>query len=160
MEILKQWILVLLCTGFICSAVGRLNKSPGLKLVCSLAMLAALLWPIGRLKGMDFALPSLDEYKAAVNARSEEYMQEVSEQNVAIISERAAEYISEQAALMGIECEAEVTCGQNENGEFLPLGAVINSPQEENAELLQLISKDLGIKKEALDWKVNTNAQN
>ena len=151
---------MLLCTGFICSAVERINKAPGLKLVCSLAMLIALLWPIGRLKGMDFALPLLDEYKAAVQAKSDEYMEEVSKENIAIISAQTAEYISEQAALMGIECEAEVTCGQNENGEFVPVGAVITSNQVENADLLQLLSGDLGIKKEALDWKVNTNAQN
>ncbi len=160
MDVLKQWIMALLCTGFICSAVRSLKDSPGLKLVCSLAMLIALIWPIGRIKGLDFALPSLSEHKAAVSDKSEEYMEEVYKESAAIISSKAEEYISEQAALMGIECEAEVECKLDDGGVCLPAYAVITSESEENEALIQLIDTQLGIKKEALDWKVKTNAQN
>jgi len=159
MDTLKQWVMVLLCTGFICSAVSKVKEAPGLKLVCSLTMVLCMLWPVGRLRGLSFALPDLGEYEKQIEERGDEYMQQVFKDSDALISESAGEYISEQAALMGIECEAEVQCKRVEGGLSVPCSAVIYSAQKENAALMEKIETDLGIKKEALCWKEKTYAQ-
>lgn len=150
---LRDWIISVLCAGFIVSAVKALageGEHRALDLCCGLLCAFALLFPFvsGRTAGRGLRLE--DRRREAESAVSEKTEREKTV-FADIIEARCAEYIIERAGELGISCKAEVTCEERE-GVPVPVRAAVIAACPENGEVTGLIERELNIPKEEQEW--------
>lgn len=150
MTALRQWLLGVACTALVLAAAEGLAPKGSVKKVCRLAGgLALLLAAVGPLLRLDSGLiaRAAEEYWAA-SQRCEEGLAEKSNLLYqTIIEDNTAAYIVDKAEELGILCQAEVTCSNDENGVPCPWEVTARGvwTKERQAALSRLLEDDLGI---------------
>lgn len=150
MGAVRGWLLAVIAVSLICALADALMpQGPARrvgKLACALALLCAVLSPLGEL---DPAAGErwLAEYFASLDGRRLELEETVGGQMKVIIEQRCAAYIVDKAAQQGLTCSARVECRASEEGVYLPERAEVSGAlgEEDRARLLRLIAQDLGI---------------
>lgn len=90
-----------------------------------------------------------EEWDRLIGQQTEAYTAENQQKMEAIIQKETAAYISEKAAALGLSCNPEVTCRQQDGVPF-PTEVTLDIPK--NAALSKIIAADLDIGEEAQHW--------
>ena len=150
MTALRQWLLGVACTALVLAAAEGLAPKGSVKKVCRLAGgLALLLAAVGPLLRLDSGLiaRAAEEYWAASQSCEEGLAEKSNLLYQTIIEDNTAAYIVDKAEELGILCQAEVTCSNDENGVPCPWEVTARgdwSPEQRDA-LSRLLEDDLGI---------------
>lgn len=158
MEALGKWLLSVSAAALLVSVVQTLIPEGGMRRVASftggLLLLAVLLRPV---LGADFSGLSagLDRWTEQVEQRQWELESAQTDALAAGIAERAATYISDKGAALGLTVTAAVETRAGDNGIPVPYSAVIQGPWSE--ALSASIAADLGIPAERQTWKEQDN---
>ena len=150
MTALRQWLLGVACTALVLAAAEGLAPKGSVKKVCRLAGgLALLLAAVGPLLQLDSGLiaQAAEEYRAATQSCEESLTEKSNLLYQTIIEDNTAAYIVDKAEELGILCQAEVTCSNDENGVPCPWEVTARGiwRSEERAALSRLLEDDLGI---------------
>lgn len=150
MTALRQWLLGVACTALILAAAEGLAPDGGVKKVCRLAgSLALLLAAVGPLLQLDEGViaRAAGEYRSAARSYEERLTEKNNLLYQTIIEDTAAAYIVDKAEELGILCQAEVTCSNDENGVPCPWEVTARGvwTEERQAALSRLLEDDLGI---------------
>ena len=124
MTALRQWLLGVACTALVLAAAG-----PLLQVDSGLIARAA------------------EEYRAASRSCETELAEKNNLLYQTIIEDRTAAYIVDKAEELGILCQAEVTCSNDENGVPCPWEVTARGvwTEEKRAAVGRLLEDDLGI---------------
>lgn len=150
MMALRQWLLGVACTALILAAAEGLAPEGGVKKVCrlagGLALLLAAAGPLLQLDGGAIARAA-GEYRAAAHSYEERLTEKNNLLYQTIIEDTAAAYIVDKAEELGILCQAEVTCSNDENGVPCPWEVTAWGvwTEEGRAVLGRLLEDDLGV---------------
>ncbi len=151
MEAVRQWLLSVTAAALVLALVEALAPEGGAKRVCRLAGgLALVLAAAGPVAGL------LDGGAAgqAVQSWREEagrYERELEEGRdlfyLTIIEEETAAYIVDKTKEFGLDCEAEVTYGYDEDGVPCPWEVTARGAwtQEQRERLERLLEEELGV---------------
>lgn len=150
MTALRQWLLGVACTALVLAAAEGLAPNGSVKKVCRLAGgLALLLAAVGPLLRLDSGLiaRAAEEYRAASQSYEEGLAEKSNLLYQTIIEDNTAAYIVDKAEELGILCQAEVTCSNDENGVPCPWEVTARGvwTEEKRAALSRLLEDDLGI---------------
>ena len=154
MEALGKWLLSVSAAALLVSVVQTLIPEGGMRRVASftggLLLLAVLLRPV---LGADFSGLSagLDRWTEQVEQRQSELESAQTDALAAGIAERAATYISDKGAALGLTVTAAVETETGPEGVPVPYSAVVTGPR--SAELEAYIADELGIPPERQTWK-------
>ena len=159
MDGLRTWLLSLMFAAVLCAIARALMPAGPVKraggLIGGLVMLSAVLAPAVQLS------PAAAEAWAAQWSdgraqREEELRQGVNEEMKRIIEQEFAAYIVDKAAEWGLTCTARVTCGETEDGLYLPVRTEVTGPltQGDRARLTRLIREELGVPEEEQAYHV------
>lgn len=146
----RGWLLAVINLSLLCAAAEALMPPGGArrvgKLVCGLALLAAVLSPLAGLD-LNGSQRWLEDYLTALDGRTAELEETVNGQMKGIIEEEYAAYIVDKAAQLGLTCGLRVECARSEEGLYLPVRAEVSGVlgESERARLVQIIGEDLGI---------------
>ena len=149
--LMREWLLGLACAAMAAALAQALAPEGGAKRVCRLAgalvLLLAAVSPVLRLDEAELADLAGDWQHSA-----QAYTQALEEENdllyKTIIEERAAAYIVDKAAQLGVSCQAQVTCRvQGEQAAPLPWRATVTGrfTQPQREQLAQVLEQELGI---------------
>lgn len=150
MTALRQWLLGVACTALVLAAAEGLAPKGSVKKVCRLAGgLALLLAVVGPLLRLDSGLAArvAEEYRAASQSCEESLEEKSNLLYQTIIEDKTAAYIVDKAEELGIHCQAEVTCSNDENGVPCPWEVTARGdwrPEQRDA-LSRLLEDDLGV---------------
>ena len=153
MDGLRTWLLSLMFAAVLCAMARALMPAGPVKragnLICGLVMLTAVLAPAARLSP-GAAEAWMDQLSAGQTQREEELRQSLNEGMKRIIEQEFAAYIVDKAAEWGLTCTARVTCGETEDGLYLPVRTEVTGPltQGDRARLTRLIREELGVPEE------------
>lgn len=150
MTALRQWLLGVACTALVLAAAEGLAPKGSVKKVCRLAGgLALVLAAAGPLLQVDSGLiaRAAEEYRAASRSCETELAEKNNLLYQTIIEDRTAAYIVDKAEELGILCQAEVTCSNDENGVPCPWEAAARGEwtPERRAWLERLLEEELGV---------------
>lgn len=150
MELMRQWLLGVICTALILAVSDCMAPEGSVKRVCrlagGLALLVAAVSPLLRIDESGFHR-AITEYQTTV----QNYEKELEEKNVllyqTIIEERTAAYIVDKAEEFGISCQAEVSFAYDEDGTPYPweVTAWGTWTEDQRNRLSRLVEDDLGI---------------
>ena len=152
---IRGWIFSLTGTALICAAARRLTPEcrvkPVLRLVCAVAMAAALFSPLLRGVPADYPL-ELARYRAQAAALTEEGTALRRELDRGIIEREMEAYIMDKASALGAPLQgASVALRWSTEGVWLPESAELTGPY--SAALARLIEAELGIPLSAQNWR-------
>lgn len=154
---MRGWILGLAGTALLtCGAMaltpeGRAKRV--VRLVCGFAMVLALLAPLGR-----FDPGRLAGELAALRSRAREQTGALEEADrdisKTLIREECEAYIMDKATALGL-APREVTVSLRWSGEgyWFPTGAVIDCPGGRSEALTRVLSADLGLTEDQVEWR-------
>lgn len=148
-----SWLLSITGASVLCAlADGLMPAGPVRRvgrLVCGLMLLAVILAPLAQLD-LEGGQRWLEEYHLGLEDRTQELERQVDEQMKTIIEQEYAAYIVDKAAEWGLTCTARVTCGETEDGLYLPVRTEVTGPltQGDRARLTRLIREELGVPEE------------
>ena len=150
MTALRQWLLGVACTALVLAAAEGLAPKGSVKKVCRLAGgLALVLAAAGPLLQIDSGLiaRAAEEYRAASRSCETELAEKNNLLYQTIIEDRTAAYIVDKAEELGILCQAEVTCSNDENGVPCPWEVAARGQwtPEQRARLERLLEEELGV---------------
>lgn len=150
MTALRQWLLGVACTALVLAAAEGLAPKGSVKKVCRLAGgLALLLAAVGPLLQLDSGLiaQAAEEYRAASQSCEAGLAEKSNLLYQTIIEDNTAAYIVDKAEELGILCQAEVTCSNDENGVPCPWEVTARGvwTEERQAALSRLLEDDLGV---------------
>ena len=150
MQFLRDWLLGVTGAALALAVLKTLVPRGSVSKVCALAgglaVLFAALQPIVSLDG-----DALAEAAAAYQTQREEFEETLQENQDAVlgrvIESRAAAYVADKAAEMGISCQAEVTVSDDENGVPVPwaVSAWADWAPGQQEALGEMLERDLGI---------------
>lgn len=158
MEAVRAWLTSVVLVSVLLSAAqslippGTVRKAAGF--TGGLILLLVLLRPV---LGADFSGLSagLDRWTEQVEQRQSELESAQTDALAAGIAERAATYISDKGAALGLTVTAAVETRAGDDGIPVPYAAVIEGPWSE--ALSASIAADLGIPAERQTWKEQDN---
>ena len=150
MGAVRGWLMAVISVSLLCAIAGALMPQGAVRrvgrLVCGLVLLAAILCPLA---GLDVEAGQrwLDGYLSGIDWEEARLREEINSQMKPIIEQEYAAYIVDKAAQLGLDCSAQVECRESEEGLYLPGRAEVrgNLSEEDRAQLLRMISEDLGI---------------
>ena len=160
---LRVWLLGVIGVAVL-TALADSVMPPGAvkrvgKLVCGLALLAALLSP---LPGFELSSGTqwIEKYMLLLETDRALLDEQRERQMKAVMEEEFAAYISDKAAQMGVECHVTVTCRAAGDGVFLPERAEITGPLTASvqAELGRLLVEELEIPEENQSYTTEEGA--
>ena len=155
MEWVRQWLMAVTCGALLAALADGLMPQGAVRqvgrTVCALMLLCVVLRPVLRVR-----IPPADQLLSGVEeevARSKTQLQQDSGDMLKRLIEReSAAYISDKAAALGAQCEAQVECVPGEDDLWLPyrasIGGTINA--EQRRQLTGQIERELGIPPERL----------
>ncbi len=152
MELLRGWMLGIIGVAILASFAQSLMPEGGVKqvgkLVCGLALAAAILRPLGD-PAESLWFPDMDE--DALNVRAQQLRTQRNDYMRGVIEEELAAYSMDKAAQLGIDCRVQVTCALGEEGIVLPEQVLIYGiSAEEGLPLASALQQDLGLKTEQI----------
>lgn len=154
MEALRQYIISVVAAALICGIItGLFPKGAArevMKLVCGLFLAYTVLRPmagaeLGHLEDLPFSFSSQGEAAAALGTQMAE------ESLAQFIKEETQAYILDKASKLGLTLEADVTLDE----ENIPVAVTLRgqvSPYD-RSRLERMLTQDLAIAKENLQWK-------
>ena len=154
---IRNWIFSLTGTALVCAAAQRLTPEGRVKavlrLVCAVAMAAALFSPL--LSGALETYPlELARYRAQAAALTEEGSAMRRDLDRGIIEREMEAYILDKAHALGAEITgAAVALRWSTQGVWLPESAHLTGPY--HAGLSRVIEAELGIPRSAQVWRTN-----
>ena len=149
MSLLKTWLFGVIAAAMALSILYALVPKGALltiaKCTGGLIMLLVVVRPL------DPAALHIryEEWDRLIGQQTEAYTAENQQKMEAIIQKETAAYISEKAAALGLSCNPEVTCRQQDGVPF-PAEVTLDIPK--NAALSKIIAADLDIGEEAQHW--------
>lgn len=155
---LRTWLMSVLVVSLLCALAEAMMPEGAVrrvgKLVCGLALLCGVLWPIvqaGPLVGPDWSEAWALELERE-QSRLEERLGSDMKQ---IIEENCDAYIQDKAAQRHRSWKVHVVC-REEGGLYVPDRAEVygNLSTEESRELARLLTEDLGIPPERQNRRV------
>lgn len=156
MGAVRGWLLAVISVSLLC-AVAEALMAPGPvrrvgRLVCGLALVGAVLSPLGGLD-VESGQRWLEDWLSSVRCRETELEETVNSQMKVIIEQKCAAYIVDKAAELGWTCRARVECEPSEEGLYLPCRAEVTGlpNREARGRLAQIISEDLGVRQITID---------
>lgn len=148
---LKAWLLSVLMVSLLCALAQTLMPKGAVRqvgrLVCGLALLCGVLWPLVRMKPFTDGEGWIEAWSGQLVERQAELEQQLDQGMKKIIEERCGAYIQDKAAQHKIRCTAQISCQLGEDGLFVPDRSELTG-RFSNAEkelLAQMLEKDLGI---------------
>ena len=151
MGLVRQWLLGVTAAALVLALAEALAPEGGAKRVCrlagGLALLLAAAGPVtGALKGGALT-GTLEGWRERTRAVERELEERNDRFYLAIIEEETAAYVMDKARELGIDCEAEVTYGYDEEGVPCPweIAARGRWTQEQREELSRLLEEELGV---------------
>lgn len=150
---LAKYVWSLICAGLIAGILQSFWKEGScariLKLLCGVFFMVTALKPLGRLEIPDvsqWVSTWESEGEAAVRQGEDSFDQAYADG----IRQRLEAYILDKAAQLGVTVEVTLTLSP----EGLPEGAVLSgdAAEVEKEKLMAILSTDLGIPKEKLQW--------
>ena len=153
---LRSWLLALVAASLICALADALMPKGAVKrvgrLVCGLVLASAILSPLAGLD-VESGQSWLERHLASVEFQRAELEEEVNGQMKVIIEQDYAAYIVDKAAQLGAACSARTEC-RRDGGLYLPQRVEVTGavPPPLQAELVQIIVRDLGVPEEQIDF--------
>lgn len=153
---LRGWLLALVAASLICALADALMPKGAVKrvgrLVCGLVLASAILSPLAGLD-VESGQSWLERHLASVEFQRAELEEEVNSQMKVIIEQEYAAYIVDKAAQLGAACSARTEC-RRDGGLYLPQRVEVTGavPPPLQAELVQIIVRDLGVPEEQIDF--------
>ena len=153
---LSSWLLALVAASLICALADALIPKGAVKrvgrLVCGLVLASAILSPLAGLD-VESGQSWLERHLASVEFQRAELEEEVNGQMKVIIEQEYAAYIVDKAAQLGAACSARTEC-RRDGGLYLPQRVEVTGavPPPLQAELVQIIVRDLGVPEEQIDF--------
>ena len=153
MELLRAWLTGITAAAILCALANSLMPEGAVrrvgKLACGLVMLAAVLRPLVEVEALSPG-DLLEDYQAQSAVQTQELEEERNTALKSIIEQEFAAYIVDKAAEWGLTCTARVTCGETEDGLYLPVRTEVTGPltQGDRARLTRLIREELGVPEE------------
>lgn len=158
MELIRSWLLGITAAALIAAAADSLAPEGAAKKACRLAgglvILLAVVKPVLTLEPADLS-KKLTQYRYA----SQEYSAALETENLrlmkSIIEEQTAAYIQDKAAELGAVCEAEVTCGVDEDETPYPARVTVYGEltQAQIKALSRVIGEELAIPEQAQSYE-------
>ncbi len=146
---LRTWLLSVLIVSLLCALAEAMMPEGAVrrvgKLVCGLALLCGVLWPV--VQAGPFIGPTWSEEWALELEREQTRLEErLGTDMKRIIEERCDAYIQDKAAQRHRSWKVHVVC-REEDGLYVPDRAEVPSDlsAEEHEELSRLLTEDLGI---------------
>ena len=150
MGAVRGWLLAVISVSLLC-AVAEALMAPGPvrrvgRLVCGLALIGAVLSPLGGLD-VESGQRWLEDWLSSVRCRETELEETVNSQMKVIIEQEYAAYIVDKAAELGLTCTARVDCKLSEDGLYLPVRTEVAGLKTAGGqeELIRVIETDLGV---------------
>ena len=153
---LRSWLLALVAASLICALADALMPKGSVKrvgrLVCGLVLASAILSPLAGLD-VESGQSWLERHLASVEFQRAALEEEVNGQMKVIIEQEYAAYIVDKAAQLGAACSARTEC-RRDGGLYLPQRVEVTGavPPPLQAELVQIIVRDLGVPEEQIDF--------
>ena len=153
---LRGWLLALVAASLICALADALMPKGAVKrvgrLVCGLVLASAILSPLAGLD-VESGQSWLERHLASVEFQRAALEEEVNGQMKVIIEQEYAAYIVDKAAQLGAACSARTEC-RRDGGLYLPQRVEVTGavPPPLQAELVQIIVRDLGVPEEQIDF--------
>ena len=153
---LRSWLLALVAASLICALADALMPKGAVKrvgrLVCGLVLPSAILSPLAGLD-VESGQSWLERHLASVEFQRAALEEEVNGQMKVIIEQEYAAYIVDKAAQLGAACSARTEC-RRDGGLYLPQRVEVTGavPPPLQAELVQIIVRDLGVPEEQIDF--------
>lgn len=153
---LRSWLLALVAASLICALADALMPKGAVKrvgrLVCGLVLASAILSPLAGLD-VESGQSWLERHLASVEFQRAALEEEVNGQMKVIIEQEYAAYIVDKAAQLGAACSARTEC-RRDGGLYLPQRVEVTGavPPPLQAELVQIIVRDLGVPEEQIDF--------
>ena len=152
MSLLKTWLFGVIAAAMALSILYALVPKGALltiaKCTGGLIMLLVVVRPLLALDPAALHI-RYEEWDRLIGQQTEAYTAENQQKMEAIIQKETDAYISEKAAALGLSCNPEVTCRQQDGVPF-PAEVTLDIPK--NAELSKIIAADLDIGEEAQHW--------
>ena len=152
MSLLKTWLFGVIAAAMALSILYALVPKGALltiaKCTGGLIMLLVVVRPLLALDPAALHI-RYEEWDRLIAQQTEAYTAENQQKMEAIIQKETAAYISEKAAALGLSCNPEVTCRQQDGVPF-PAEVTLDIPK--NAALSKIIAADLDIGEEAQHW--------
>ena len=154
---IRSWLFSITGTALVCAAAQKLTPEGRVKsvlrLVCAVAMAAALFSPLLH-SALDTYPLELARYRAQAAALTEEGEALRRELDRGIIEQEMEAYILDKARVLGAELEgAHVLLRWSTEGVWLPESAEMSGPY--HALLARTIEAELGIPRSAQVWRTN-----
>ena len=146
----KSWLMAVISVSVLITAADSLMPAGGVKkvgrLACGLVLLCVLSRPLAALRGVELA-GYLAEYGQTLRQEEAELERQGNEMRKTVIEDYCAAYILDKAEELGISCRAEVECGRNGEGLYLPKRARLWGKFEPavQSRLTELLERELGI---------------
>lgn len=146
---LRTWLLSILAVSLLCALAEAMMPAGAVrrvgKLVCGLALLCGVLWPIvqaGPLIGPDWS----EEWALELEREQTRLEERLGSDMKRIIEENCDAYIQDKAAQRNRSWNVHVVC-REEDGLYVPDRAEVSGDlsAEEYKELSHLLTEDLGI---------------
>lgn len=152
---LRTWLLSVLTVSLLCALAEAMMPEGAVrrvgKLVCGLALLCGVLWPVVQTK--PFLGPEWSQTWALELEREQSRLEErLGSDMKRIIEANCDAYIQDKAAQRNRSWKVHVVC-REENGLYVPDRAEVygSLSAEEHRELTRLLAEDLGIPPERQD---------
>ena len=150
MNLIRHWLMTILLVSLVVSLAKALmpKDSKAGELVCGLALLCGILWPVAH--PVQFRRGDFDLH---IEQNQQELQQELDKGMRAVIEEQCGAYIQTRAKELGLNVTAEVRC-READGIFLPERAEVTGKlsAEQRRTLSGILSADLGIPAEQQTW--------
>ncbi len=157
MESIRQYIVTVCAAAMICGIVRHLaeKKSPAGELIhmlCGIFLTVTAVSPLLKIQIRDISSLIQDFQQEGEMIATQAEQQSVEDRNE-IITSAAKAYIMDKAAALNAELEVEIIL--SEETVAVPCGAILrgNVSPYAKVRLMEILESDLGIAKEAQQWK-------
>ena len=153
MTAVRQYLLTVICASFICAVIpgiaGKENKQV-LRLICNIFLTVIVVTPIVKIEPMSLLDSTLSGDDAEEVAAYGKNM--ASDAMTTIINNEMEAYILDKAQRLDMELKVELILDAGEVP--VPVGVFLygSASEEQKIQLEEMLSRDLGIPKEAQKW--------
>lgn len=151
MGFVRTWLLGVTAAALVLALAEALAPEGSVKKVCRLAggmaLLLAAAGPVLEVLDGGILTRAVEGWRDKSQAYEAELEERSGQFYLAIIEEETAAYVMDKARELGFECEAEVTCGYDEEGVPCPWEVAARGEwtPERRARMERLLEEELGV---------------
>jgi stage III sporulation protein AF len=155
MALVRTWLLGVTAAAILSAlADGLMAEGPvkqAGRLVCALALLCAVLRPLGRVEVTEFS----SQWAYDQQQRTQQLQKGAEEQMKAVIEQQLAAYSMDKAVELGLTCQVSVTCQSAGDGVFLPASVQVvgEADPEQQQQLAEVLCGDLGLEPQSITFQ-------